>query len=236
MTDFSRYALYYMPDPGPLADFGAAWLGWDAQAGRVTPHPDIAGLPRPLDQITATPRKYGFHGTIKPPFRLADGHSVAALRSAARALCATRPPVRMAGLRLHRLGAFLALTPEGDAGPLADLAGTMVRGLDNFRAAAPEAELARRRKAGLSPRQEALLRDWGYPYVLEEFRFHLTLTGRLAPDEAEQTAQALAPHLAAIDMAPFNITSLCLAGEDTDGRFHLIERLPLLAAPDPHLT
>lgn len=227
MTDFIRYAIYYMPEPGALAAFGAAWLGWDAQAGRTAPHPEIPGLPLSIDQITATPRKYGFHGTIKPPFRLAAGQTLEALRTAAHALCAAQTPVKMAGLDLHRLGAFLALTPRGDAGALAALAGAMVRGLDDFRAPAPEAELARRRKAGLSPRQEELMRDWGYPYVLEEFRFHLTLSGRLAPDDAARTAEALAPHLAAIEAAPFHITSLCLTGEDADGRFHLIERLPL---------
>ena len=44
------------------------------------------------------------------------------------------------------------------------------------------AELERRRKAGLSAAQEKMLLRWGYPYVLDEFRFHLTLTGRLQPE------------------------------------------------------
>lgn len=227
MTDFSRYAIYYMPDPGPLADFGAAWLGWDAQAGQTAPHPAIPGLSPSIDQITATPRKYGFHGTIKPPFRIAPGQTPEGLRRAARALCGAQRPVTMAGLHLHRLGAFVALTPIGDTAALEALAGTIVRDLDPFRAPALRAELDRRRKAGLSPRQEALLRDWGYPFVLEEFRFHLTLTGRLTPDDAALTEAALKPHLAALETTPFRVSNLCLAGEDPDGRFHLIERMPL---------
>ena len=79
MPVFTRFAVYYAPEPGPLADFGAAWLGWDATAGSARAHPDIAGLPRPVAEITQTPRKYGFHGTVKPPFRLAPGSTPEAL-------------------------------------------------------------------------------------------------------------------------------------------------------------
>lgn len=227
MQDFTRFAIYYMPEPGPLADFGAAWLGWDAASGQPCAHPEVPGLPRPLSEITQTPRKYGFHGTIKPPFRLAAGQSARDLLGAARALCASETPVELPGLRLHRLGRFLALTPQGDTGPLASLAGSMVRGLDPFRAPAPEAELARRRKAGLSERQEELLQQWGYPYVMDEFRFHLTLSGGMPAEQAEATEAALAAILPPILPVPFRIESLCLAGEDPEGRFHLVERLPL---------
>lgn len=65
---FRRYGLYYTPRPGALAEFGAAWLGWDPVAGQSMAHPAIDGLPRDISEITASPRKYGLHGTIKPPF------------------------------------------------------------------------------------------------------------------------------------------------------------------------
>ncbi len=227
MQDFTRYAIYYMPEPGPLADFGADWLGWDAQSGALRQPPALPGLPRPAAEITATPHKYGFHGTIKPPFRLAEGQDAADLAGAARALCAAQTPVELSGLALNRLGGFLALTPLGDPGPLAALAGTMVRGLDPFRAPPRDAELARRRKGGLSPRQEEYLQAWGYPHVMEEFRFHLTLSGRLGADEIAPTEAALHEVLTPVLPAPFVIRDLCLAGEDAEGRFHLVERLPL---------
>ena len=228
MQDYRRYAIYYAPEPGPLADFGAAWLGWDPARGAPVAHPAIDGLPAPVAELTETPRKYGFHGTVKPPFRLAEGTDAAALHAAAQDLCAARAPVRLAGLRLSRLGRFLALTPEGDAGALAALAGTVVRDLDSFRAPLTEAEIARRRPDRLSPAQRDLLDTWGYPYVFEEFRFHLTLTGPL-PDDATAAAveAALAPVLAPILPRPFTIASLCLFGEDADGRFHLLHRYAL---------
>ncbi|PKP65441.1 MAG: phosphonate metabolism protein, partial [Alphaproteobacteria bacterium HGW-Alphaproteobacteria-8] len=73
MDQMHRFALYYAPPPGPLADFAADWLGWDATAGREMPHPIVPGLPGPVEELTRAPRKYGLHGTLKPPFRLAQG-------------------------------------------------------------------------------------------------------------------------------------------------------------------
>ncbi len=224
---YARYAIYYALAPGPLADFGASWLGWDIADGAPRAHPDLPDLPRPVDEITRTPRKYGFHGTVKPPFRLAEGTDAEALTTAARAACAAQRPVTLDGLALTRIGRFLALTPVGDTRPLSDLAATMVRDLDPFRAPAPEAELARRRQRGLTDRQDALLTQWGYPYVMEEFRFHLTLTGPLPGSEAEDILPRLGVILAPLLTGPVTIDSLCLAGERPDGRFEIVHRLPL---------
>lgn len=227
MPEYHRYALYYLCPEGPLADFGAAWLGWDVAEGRAVAHPDVADLPKPVAEITATPRKYGFHGTVKPPFRLAPDRSAEGLAAEARALCARLAPVELEGLALTPLGHFLALTPRGDASALSALAAACVEGLDDFRAPAPEAELARRRARGLTPRQEENLLRWGYPYVMQDFRFHMTLSGRLAPEALDATAEAIAPHVTPHLPAPCRIGTLALVGADAAGRFHLIERLPL---------
>ncbi|MCL4189510.1 MAG: DUF1045 domain-containing protein [Rhodobacteraceae bacterium] len=227
MTGFKRYAIYSAPPPGPLAGFAAAWLGWDAAAGRPAAHPDLPGLPRPLAEITAAPRRYGFHGTIKPPFRLAPSATAAALAAAVAKLCARLAPVRLPGLRLAPLEGFLALLPEDGQGPLGALAAAAVEGLDGFRAAADADETARRLAAGLTPAQAALLARWGYPHVMEEFRFHMTLTGPLAPAERDAVAAVLAPRLGPLLPRPFVIADLCLMGEDDDGRFHLLARYPL---------
>lgn len=223
--NFSRFAIYWRPEPGPLADFGAAWLGWDPARGVLVDHPSL--MPDE-DDITATPRKYGLHGTIKPPMRLAEGQDFAGLKRAFDAFCAAHPPVLLPqGLGLARLGGFLALKPLGDAAPLARLAAAVVRELDNFRAPPSEAELKRRRAAGLNPAQEANLMAWGYPYVMEEFRFHVTLSGRLDPARAEAAQAALAPRLAALAPIPFRMDALTLLGEDENGRFHDLHRASL---------
>lgn len=225
MSDYKRFAVYYAPEPGALADFAAAWLGWDPVAAVPVAHPDLPGMPLPVAEITATPRKYGFHGTLKPPFRLTGTRED--LEADLAALAARLAPAEMPGLELSRLGAFLALTPRGDTAPLAVLAAACVRELDSHRAPPGEAELERRRKARLSPRQEDYLAQWGYPYVLDEFRFHLTLTGRLAPDAGEAVATALRPTVAPLLPEPFRVSHLCLFGEAEDGYFHLLHRYAL---------
>lgn len=225
MEGFARYAVYWTPGPGALADFGAAWLGWDPQQGRAVPHPDLPGLPGPVAELTEEPRRYGLHATLKPPFRLAPGRTAAGLDRAVAALAARLAPARVPeGLALGSLGGFLALLPAGDGAALDALAAEAVAALDAFRAEPEPAELARRRALPLTPRQEALLARWGYPYVMEDFRFHVTLTGRLAPLAAERTAAALAPVLAPLLPRPFVLDALSLLGEDAGGRFHLIAR------------
>ncbi|SFL19953.1 DUF1045 domain-containing protein [Shimia haliotis] len=220
---FRRYGIYYTPRPGPLAEFGAAWLGWDLATGKTVAHPSIEGLPCAVSDITATPRKYGLHGTIKPPFFLADGTNATGLSEAFATLCTTLAPITLDALALSRIGSFVALTIDGDQSPLADLAGKAVRDLDAFRAPASEAELARRRKSNLTTRQDALLAQWGYPYVMEEFRFHITLSGRLGK-RAEAVIAALAPHVTPLLPKPFVVDSLTLVGEDEAGVFHEIHR------------
>ena len=223
----TRYAAYVAPPPGPLADFAAGWLGWDPAASVVRDHIRIPGLPRPVEDLTATPRKFGFHATLKPPFRLAERSHRRELEADFAALAARLPAVTLDGLELSRLGGFLALTPVGDAEALRSLSAEVLAGLDHHRAPATEAELARRRAAGLTANQAVHLRRWGYPYVMDEFRFHFTLTGALSDADAAATAAALAPIITPLLPRPFVIDSLCLFGEAGDEKFHRLGRYPL---------
>jgi putative phosphonate metabolism protein len=226
MEGFRRYAIYAAPE-GDLWDWASRWLGWDALRGSGVPHPEVSGLPRPLADLTETPRKYGFHATVKPPFRLAEGATVADLDWAAGALCLRLAPAAAPGLRLARLGGFVALVPDGDDGAINALAAQVVAALDAFRAPPDAAEIARRNPDRLTGRQRAHLARWGYPYVMEDFRLHYTLSGDLPPDEAAATEAALAPLVAPLLPRPLVIDSLCLFGEAQDGRFHLLHRYTL---------
>ena len=221
---YGRYAVYYAPEPGPFADFTAAWLGWDPARGTPVPHPD---LPLDIPAVVATPRKYGFHGTLKPPFRLAEGVAETDLRAALDRLAADMRPLTLPGLRLDRLGPFLALLPEGDPAALAHLAARVVQELDHLRAPLTPEEQARRKPESLTPRQRKLLEEWGYPHVMDQFRFHLTLTGPLPGDQADTVMQVLAPRLVPLLPVPFLIRDLCLFGEAADGHFRLLHRAPL---------
>lgn len=226
MTSYSRYAIFAVPD-GALYEQGAAWLGWDARTGHMVPHPSAPGLPRSVPELTHAPRKYGFHGTLKAPFRLASGLTKQDLHSALTAFCRHRAPVVVPQLRVARLGQFAALVPSAPCPALQDLAACVVAGLAPCCAQLDAKEMARRRKAKLTPAQDRLLRYWGYPYVFEEFKFHMTLTGRFEMAETRAVEQALQTHFAQTLARPFTVESLCLMGEALDGQFQLLERVAL---------
>ena len=179
-----RFAIYFAPPAGSrLAEAGARWLGRDAQSRRPLAQPRLAGLSAErLAAITAAPRRYGFHATLKAPFSLAGDRTVAELHESAARLAAGRDAFSMS-LRVGQISGFLALVPARTPEALAGLEAACVRELDPFRAPENEVDAQRRRAAELSARQESLLRLWGYPYVLEEFRFHMTLTERLEEPE-----------------------------------------------------
>ena len=219
---YARFAIYYLPPAGPLADFGAAWSGWDIARGCVTRQLDLPDLA----DVTAAPGKYGLHGTLKPPFRLAAGQTCEGLQAATAALAGQLEPVTCEGLELSVLDRFLALTPTGDPAALQRLTAACVRQLDRFRAPARPAELAKRRKVGLSARQDALLMRWGYPYVMEDFRFHLTLIGQVPKAGLAVWQTCLASHLPPLPR-PFVLDQIALCGERADGRFELIDRYGL---------
>lgn len=218
---YRRYAVFVCPG-GALGAFGAAWLGWDSAAGEACAHQVLPGLPLPIEAITERPRNYGFHATLKPPFRLADGAEEQALSARLGMICRDQAPITLTGLRLERIGGFLALVPEGDTARLSDLAGKVVRGLDMFRAPPGEAELDRRRQTRLTPSQEANLVRWGYPYVMQDFRFHMTLTGSLPRAQSAGVMQVLARAIAPVLPRPYTIDRLSLLGEAEDGRFRRI--------------
>ena len=212
-----RYAVYHLASARGLAAFSAAWLGWDAETGREPAPPDLPPLPLPRDQIIAEPQRYGFHATVKAPFRLAPGTDVDTLDAALASLAATLAPVTLSGLSLTRIGHFLALTPDAPSPPLQDLAARCVKALDGFRAPLTPEDIARRRPERLTANQRALLDRWGYPYVMEEFRFHMTLTGRVPAERREAVERVLLDHFADFHGRPLPIAGLALFREQSRG-------------------
>jgi putative phosphonate metabolism protein len=188
-----RYALYYAPGAeSALARTGSLWLGRDTVSGEPQQQPPIDGFPRSrVDAMTATARHYGFHATLKPPFALADGCTPEALDKALAAFARRSSPIAGLGLKVGELDGFVALVLSEESPAVRNLAATCVREFDAFRRPPSAEELERRRKASLSDLEEALLRRWGYPYVMEAFRFHMTLTDRLADDERQRIIPAL---------------------------------------------
>jgi hypothetical protein len=221
---FKRYAIFYTPE-GRLAEWGARWLGWDSRTGTAVQTPVFAGLD--VDAVTATPRTYGFHGTLKAPFVLATDTDDGVLEETAAQFARQHAPLDAGPFRLVYENGFIALRPLQDPPALRDFAGHTVRAFDHLRAPLSEAYIARRRKARLSPRQDQQMMVWGYPYIFEDFHFHLTLSGRVTEEVAAQVIAALVPDITALLPAPVMIDAVTLMGEDAEGMFHQIHRYAL---------
>lgn len=179
-----RYAVYEAPEVGSLWwEAGSRWLGRCAATGQKYAPPKVDGLSdAQFSELTAAPRRYGWHGTLRAPFALAPSVTVADVLNALHALASNWAAFEMPRLKVVLLDDFLALVPDPVhpcKARLDALAAACVRTLQPLAAPLAPRDLARRREAGLTPEQDDLLLRWGYPYVLDQFRFHVSLTGPL---------------------------------------------------------
>ena len=213
-----RVAVYYVPGRGDsLWSAGNVWLGRDPEAGRSHDQPDVPGIAA----VTAAPRRYGFHATLKAPMRL--GTSWEAFRADAARLAARTRPFRLPTLAVTRLSGFLALCCAEGADDVAAFADRCVADLDPHRAALTEAERGRR-SAGLDDVGRAHLERWGYPHVFDRFHFHMTLAGQLGAERVFDEA-ADAWFARALGEAR-HVEGIALFVEDAPGQpFRLAERL-----------
>lgn len=221
----ARYAIYHLPD-GPLGDWGSAWLGWDARRGIAPDRPDVPDLPGDAAALTAVPRRYGFHATLKAPFRLRDGHDLDDLARRTEMIC-DRLTAFSLELSLHSDWGFVTLRPSRQPPELLALEQALVTRLDDLRAPLTPAEIDRRKPDQLSPSARAHLENWGYPFVLEQFTYHLTLSDALPAPQADGLALALAPRLAPLIAEPMRLRAVALLGEDATGHLRMIREFPL---------
>ena len=226
---FERYAIYYSPSPGSrLAEFGEQWLGRDGYGQSIDREKPYEG--RELQELSRAPAHYGFHATLKAPFRLVQDHP-RRLKDALELFARTQTKITVPALKLTQIGDFLALCPGGVAGPNAELdalAAQCVRKFDRFRAPLSEEERTRRNPDRLSFDQQQNLERWGYPFVFDEYRFHMTLTGLLSNEERNRVLDLLNPFVEELGSEPFTLDSICIFGDPGQGKpFRLLERYRL---------
>jgi putative phosphonate metabolism protein len=220
-----RVAVYYAPQPeDALFVDGASWLGRDPRSDALIPQPDIPNI----EEVTADPRRYGFHATLKPPFRLAEGCNWVDVVEAATKLADRTAPFDLPRLAVSDIFGFLALRETVPCPPLQALADACVEHLDPFRAPPSDAELARRRRGSLTPAQDSMLVRWGYPYVFDTWFFHMTLTRRLNAEEKRVYQPATEAYFARAIAMPRRVADLCLFAQPAPGEAFVIqERLKL---------
>jgi putative phosphonate metabolism protein len=230
MDEPARYALYFTPPrASELNRFGSGVLGRDIYLPEiVAPPADLEPCLPTLLEITGEPRRYGFHATLKAPFKLAPGTTGDELLSAVQRFCMHQPSIDIGPLGVTLIGAFVALTPVAAPPALGLFAAECVALFDRFRAPLSDAERQRRRPERLSSRQQALLDHWGYPYVFDAFRLHLTLTGALAADQRAIWHQRLARAWGRLKVGAVSIDAISVLCQDAPGAdFQLVERVEL---------
>lgn len=233
MTGFPRYAIYYAPPAdSDLARFGVESLGYDAHDGKEPPFPDeLLRLAPDWRDVTADPRKYGFHATLKAPFALAAGRTEAELAIACAAFAAVPRAIPLIRPVVDAISGFIAVMPAEPSSELHALAADCVGDFDGFRAALTAEDRARRNPSKLSGRQCEYLDRWGYPYVMEEFRFHMTLTGRLHAERRMPILQTLRERFARLELDRLAIDGIALfRQEDAASRFRIVGEWPLTPA------
>jgi putative phosphonate metabolism protein len=237
MATFPRYATYYVSAPGSDLDrFGAQLLGYDAFSAEDLPFPDgIVELVPDWRDLTGDPRKYGFHATLKAPLSLANGKTEAELLAACESFADASRPIPLIRPVVNSISDFIAVVPAEPVTELERLAADCVIALDSFRAPLTSEDRARRSPSALTPRQCKYLDRWGYPYVFEDFRFHMTLTGRLEVARREAVLTILRNRFSALGLKTLAIDRIALfRQDDACSRFRIVNHWKLCTAHGDH--
>lgn len=230
MQQYPRYAIYFVPTAdSALYRFGAELIGYDAYTGQ--PMPFAEGIEAEIadwKQTTSDPRKYGFHATLKAPISLAPGTTESMLASAMDEFAQTPRPIPAIEPTVRSISSFIAVVPDSPCPELQKLAENCVAAFDRFRAPLTNADRERRKVLALTDRQTAYLDRWGYPYVFNEFRFHMTLAGSLQKDRLEPVTNVLRKRFSALELKSMPIDRLALLRQDgTISSFTILAHWPL---------
>lgn len=227
----TRYAIYFAPAPSSqIKYFADAWLGRDPDRDERVSQPVVDGISAArLHEITAAPRHYGFHATLKAPFTPARDVEATALLGDVEAFAAARRALSVR-LEVDELDGFLALVPAEPAPEIDRLAADCVREFDRYRGRQSPEDRKRREAAGLSDTERDHLAKWGYPYVFDRFRFHMTLTGRLEQPERGKVKAILHAALASHLTQPVPVDQLALFTQTHRvAPFRVVARFPFRA-------
>jgi putative phosphonate metabolism protein len=231
-----RVAIFFVPPPEhPLTRAAALWLGRDAYSGEEFSQSAADGFTRhEIRELTASPRRYGFHATLQAPFRLSDGRSLGEVEETLNAFCRSIRPVSLGTLRVEPLRSFFALTTAGPAEPVKALTAEIVRRFDPFRAPPTAEEIEKRQPHRLSVRQRQNLERWGYPYVFHDFHFHMSLTGSVPEDRRGAMQRLLDTRFQPLLDEPFVVDALSLFIEpEPPGDFVVKRRVAMNAVRQP---
>lgn len=230
-----RYALYFTPpEDHDLTRAASTWLGRDAFSGESLRQKPIGTLSAEyIANLTSAPCRYGFHGTLRAPFYLAEGKNEAELVSATSDFAQSHKPFGMPSLKVGRLGPFFALVPASDTQELNRFTGKVLKAFEPFRAPLTQVDYQRRKPEQLTERQRNYLKEWGYPYIFDDFRFHMTLTGPVPEEDADAVEDVLTTYFAPFLNTPVPCDGPSLFVEANAGGPFVAHTTSFPSAPNP---
>ncbi|TCP90190.1 uncharacterized protein DUF1045 [Rhizobium sp. PP-CC-2G-626] len=233
-----RYAICFTPPiHDPLSVAAAEWLGRNVYSGDLCEQLSVAGCSaQDVAFYTAVPRRYGFHGSIKAPFPLATDRTESALLKAMMRFAGDIPPFEIPDLEVSWLGSAFGLSPRVPCEPMTHLAARVVQDFDEFRAPFTEQDIERLDSDKLTAPQFSNLHRWGHPFVMDEFRFHMMLTGPMTAAMRAKMEGPLRAQFEPLLAQPVKVASLALFIEPGAGaplRVHSQHPLGKLSAHKP---
>lgn len=207
-----RVAIYYSPGScSPLLQVAEQWF--EMKTTGTMSESETADMLK-------DPKRYGFHATIKPPFKLKDQYSIGDVEQQMQRFCQHTSSFITPHMEVAKIGRFFCIKPVEESWEINSLASSVVQRFDNFREPAREKDLERRRLTGLNFRQDELLIEWGYPYVLSEFIFHMTLTGKITDERQNKSLrEELKKRFSQALSEPLNIDSLSMYTQEGSADF-----------------
>ena len=202
----THFSICYTPRPGSaLAQFGRSWFGRanDGATLQAFSASSVGGHAR--ESITPTPGRYfGLHAAFTAPAPLRAGARLDEVRTHLQRFTSRRKPIETGPLKLTRLRRSLVLQP---AEPRPELDWLALQCFNAFDSYAAMTETAEEELPHLSRYQRLLLKSFGQPNVMSEYRFSLKLTGPLDETHLGRVTVALRPLVA----------DLCTDGVCVDG-------------------
>ncbi len=214
-----RYALYFTPTSSDaLTKVASNWLGRNAFSNERIRRPLNPLMDdEQIQALTHDARRYGFHATLKAPFRLNENKQEDDLIEDLIKFSSQNAAFTLPRLKIQQIGPFFALVPAQKNDELNDLADEVVRFFDPYRAELSEADLLKRKPETLTAKQRDYLSQWGYPYVFDEFRFHMTLTGPVSEEKQEKIRRCLEDFFAPVLNESVEVANLALFTEEESG-------------------
>lgn len=212
MNDLPRYAIYFAPPADHLLwKLGSEWLGRDAYTGQKVERREFPALKdEGIDRLTSSPARYGFHATMKAPFELKAGCTEQDLIVHLDKFVQSQSPFQTT-LGVKALGQFVALRQVDRTEAMRTLHSACVIEFDGYRAPLSEEDIERRRRANLSLEQDERMLKWGYPYIFDDFRWHMTLSNKVVSSfTREKVLSVLREHFAVALSTPLTIDGIAI--------------------------